>query len=217
MALRYRQICVGPFGMNACVLWCEQTREGLLIDPGDEIDRLAKAVNDESISLKKIVLTHAHIDHVLRANTAQELFGLPVFMHRDDQQLLDNLPAQAAMLGLGLGAQVVPPKLAGFLAEGEVVTIGRHSMKVLHTPGHSPGSITLLADELAVVGDVLFRGSIGRTDLPGGSMEVLMASIRTKLLPLDDAVIVLSGHGEESTIGFERLHNPFLNGAIPMN
>ena len=203
--------------MNAYVLWCEQTHEALLVDPGDEIDRLAEAVDSESVNLKQIVLTHAHIDHVMRASVAQERFDLPVFMHRDDQKLLDNLPAQAAMLGLGLGEEVVPPKLAGFLAEGETVTIGRHSMKVVHTPGHSLGSITLLTNELAVVGDVLFRGSIGRTDLPGGSMEVLMASIRTKLLPLDDTVIVLSGHGEESTIGFERVHNPFLNGSIPLS
>ncbi len=202
-------ITVGPFAMNAYMLWCEETQKGVLIDPGDEIDRLAAEVERQKVQLEYIVLTHAHLDHVLHAQEAQARFNLKLFMHQDDLYLLQNIGKQAAMLGLPLPAHT-PPRVDGYLNEGDEITFGNQCMRVRHAPGHSPGSIVLLSETLAVAGDVLFFGSIGRTDLPGGSHEALLRAIREKLLPLDDAVVVLPGHGETTTIGFERRHNPFL-------
>lgn len=209
MALRWRCITVGPFAMNAYLLWDEQTRAGVLIDPGDEIDRIADEVEASAVQLERIVLTHAHLDHVLHCRAAQERFDLPVYLHRDDLPLLQNIGRQAEMLGFSLG-DIPPPQVAGYLTEGDTLTLGRNQFKVLHGPGHSPGSLMLIDDKLAVVGDVLFRGSIGRTDLPGGSSARLMQTITEKLLVLQDEVVVLPGHGEDTTIGFERRHNPFL-------
>ncbi|MDZ7269102.1 MAG: MBL fold metallo-hydrolase [candidate division KSB1 bacterium] len=208
-ALKWHRITVGPFAMNAYVLWDEPTRAGILIDPGDEIDRIAEVVAAHAVQLQRIVLTHAHLDHVLHCRSAQERFQLPVYLHREDLPLLQNMGRQAAMLGFPLG-QIPPPQVAGFLAEGDTLLIGREQLQVRHGPGHSPGSLLLIGEKLAVVGDVLFRGSIGRTDLPGGSYETLMKTITEKLLVLEDGVVVLPGHGGETTIGFERRHNPFL-------
>lgn len=209
MALRWRCITVGPFAMNAYLLWDEHTRAGVLIDPGDEIDRIADAVKATAVQLQRIVLTHAHLDHVLHCHAAQKRFELPVYLHRDDLPLLQNIGRQAEMLGFSLG-DVPPPQVAGYLAEGDKLMLGQNLLTVLHGPGHSPGSLILIGERLAVVGDVLFRGSIGRTDLPGGSYARLMQTITEKLLVLEDDVVVLPGHGEETTIGFERRHNPFL-------
>ncbi len=209
MALKWHGITVGPFAMNAYLLWDEHTRAGVLIDPGDEIDRIAEEVEAHAVQLQRIVLTHAHLDHVLHCRAAQERFDLPVYLHREDLPLLQNIGRQAEMLGFSLG-EVSPPQVAGYLTEGDTLTLGRIQLKVLHGPGHSPGSLMLIGDKLAVVGDVLFRGSIGRTDLPGGSYATLMKTITEKLLVLENEVVVLPGHGETTTIGFERRHNPFL-------
>lgn len=209
MSLRWRCVTVGPFAMNAYILWCDQTQEGLLIDPGDEIERIADEVDDAGVKLQRIIITHAHIDHVLRSRQAQEHFHLPLYMHHDDVGLLQNVSRQAEMMGLSFG-EIKPPRIDGYLAEGDVLEFGRERFKVVHGPGHSPGSILLISENIAVVGDVLFRGSIGRTDLPMGSHEALLKTITEKLMILDDEVLVLPGHGEETTIGGERRHNPFL-------
>ena len=209
MALKWSMITVGPFAMNAYVLWCDETQMGILIDPGDEIERIAAAVAHAKVQLEYIVLTHAHLDHVLYAHEAQARFGLKLYLHQEDLYLLQNIDRQAAMLGLPLPDHT-PPRVDGYLKEGDEIAFGKQRMRVRHAPGHSPGSIVLLGETLAVAGDVLFLGSIGRTDLPGGSYEVLLRSIREKLLPLADATVVLPGHGETTTIGFERRHNPFL-------
>jgi len=207
MPLKYKTLTVGPFAMNAYILWCSKTLTGVLIDPGDEVDRILQTVTELKVKPERIVLTHAHIDHVWHAKEVQDHLQLPLFMHRDDLPLLERLPYQAQMFGLPAPA---PPRVDGFLAEGDEVSFGDIKMKILHAPGHSPGSIVLYGDDTAVDGDVLFQGSIGRTDLPMGSHETLMNSIRQKLMTLPDHVRVLPGHGEETTIGIERKSNPFL-------
>jgi glyoxylase-like metal-dependent hydrolase (beta-lactamase superfamily II) len=207
MSLKYKMLPVGPFGMNAYILWCGQTLSGILVDPGDEVDLILQTVTALKVKPERIILTHAHIDHVWHAKAVQERLSLPLLMHRDDLPMLERLPYQAQMFGL---PAPVPPRVDGYLAEGDEVSFGQVTMKVLHAPGHSPGSIVLYGEDTAVVGDVLFQGSIGRTDLPFGSHETLMRSIREKLMALPDLVHVLPGHGDETTIGIERRSNPFL-------
>jgi glyoxylase-like metal-dependent hydrolase (beta-lactamase superfamily II) len=198
---------VGPFGMNAYILWCGQTLSGIIVDPGDEVELILQTVAALKVNPERIILTHAHIDHVWHAKAVQEHLQLPLFMHRDDLPMLERLPYQAQMFGLPAPDL---PHVDGYLAEGDDVKFGQVTMKVLHAPGHAPGSIILYGEDTAVVGDVLFQGSIGRTDLPFGSYETLMRSIREKLMTLPDHVRVLPGHGDETTIGIERRSNPFL-------
>ena len=207
MPLKYKTLTVGPFVMNAYILWCSKTLASVLIDPGDEAERILQTVADLKVKPERIVLTHAHIDHVWHAKEVQEKLQLPLFMHRDDLPLLERLPYQAQMFGFPPPA---PPRVDGFLTEGDEVSFGEVQMKILHAPGHSPGSIVLYGDDTAVDGDVLFQGSIGRTDLPSGSHEILLHSIHQKLMTLPDHTRVLPGHGDETTIGIERRSNPFL-------
>lgn len=209
MALKWKMITVGPFAMNAYLLWCDETRAALVIDPGDEIERIVYEIEREGLQPERIVLTHGHLDHVMRASELQEQLRLKLYLHRDDVFLVENMTRQAAMLGLMLPG-LVAPRIDDFLTEGDTVSFGKQTLKILHGPGHSPGSIMLIGEDLAVVGDVLFQGSIGRTDLPGGSYEMLIASIHQKLLPLKDELLVLPGHGDTTTIGAERRSNPFL-------
>jgi len=207
MGLKWDSLTVGAFGMNAYILWCEKTKAGILVDPGDEIDEILERVKSHGLKPDRIIITHAHIDHVLHAHEAQMRLKIPLYLHLEDEPLLKNISAQAAMFGLPHGPI---PKIDGYLQEGDVIRFGEVSLIVHHTPGHSPGAISLIGEGHAIVGDVLFQGSIGRTDLPGGSFEVLIKTIREKLLTLPDPVRVLPGHGETTTIGFERLNNPFL-------
>jgi len=207
MGMKWDSLAVGAFGMNAYVVWCEKTKAGILIDPGDEIDAILERVAAHGVKLERIIITHAHIDHVLHAHEAQTRLQIPLYLHRDDEPILQRVPQQAAMFGLSVGTI---PKVDGYLKEGEVIRFGEVELTVRHTPGHSPGAISLIGEGHAIVGDVLFQGAIGRTDLPGGSFDVLIRSIREKLLTLPDSVRVLPGHGETTTIGFERLNNPFL-------
>ena len=198
---------VGVFAENCYVVGCEATREGVIIDPGDEAPRIIARVRELGLVIQYVLLTHAHLDHVQAVPEVKAEFEVPVLMHRQDQFLLDNLPAQAAAFGLTVPAI---PEVDRYLEEGDTVSFGQITFEVLHTPGHSPGSITFYTPGTAFVGDVLFCGSIGRTDLPGGDYNTLMDSIRSKLLPLGDDTTVLSGHGPETRIGTERASNPFL-------
>ena len=209
MALKWKMITVGPFAMNAYLLWCDETQAALVIDPGDEIARIVYEIERAALRPERIVLTHGHIDHVMRARELQEQLQLKLYMHHEDVFLVENMTRQAAMLGLMLPG-LVAPRIDDFLTEGDTVSFGKQTLKVLHGPGHSSGSIMLLGEDLVVVGDVLFQGSIGRTDLPGGSYETLIDSIHKKLLPLKDELLVLPGHGDTTTIGAERRSNPFL-------
>ena len=202
---------VAPFYKNGFIVGCRDTREAVLIDPGDEVDQLLGAVRDFDLDVRYILLTHAHLDHVTGVGPAREALDAPVYLHRDDLFLYERVGEQAAMFGLS--ARQPPPVDAYY--DGETLAFGRHHVRVHHTPGHCPGGVCLeiTADDGGrhlFVGDTLFAGSIGRTDLPGGNYETLMRSITQVLVPLGDEAIVHPGHGPDTTMGRERTTNPFV-------
>ncbi len=208
-----RSETVGPFAMNCWILGDPATREGFIVDPGDEIDSLLEIVAAEKLNLKWILNTHAHIDHVAGVAEFKRRTGLPFYLHRDDRFWVEALPRQAAMFGLPA------PEVPGIdheLKEGDRFRIGALETEVIHVPGHSPGHVCFWfpSERLVIGGDVLFAGSIGRTDLPGGDHDLLIDGIRRKILPLGDDVRVCPGHGPETTVGEERKHNPFLTGNV---
>jgi glyoxylase-like metal-dependent hydrolase (beta-lactamase superfamily II) len=204
-----RTVVVGPFAMNAYLAACPETGEALLIDPGAEIPRVLALRQPEGFTVKRILLTHGHVDHAAGAAEAREATGAPVSIHPDDLPWLEVLPRQAAMFGLAEARPLVPDAL---LTDGEVVRVGRESATVIHTPGHCRGSVSLHFAEAGLVftGDTLFQGSVGRTDLPGGDFEQLARSIQERLFPLGDDVRFLPGHGPGGTLGEERVQNPFV-------
>lgn len=204
-----------PFFKNGYVVICDATREAVLIDPGDEVETLLEAARQSGAVIREILLTHAHLDHVTGVGRAKAALGVPVWLHKDDLFLYDGVMEQAAMFGLTAEPQ---PPVDRFYQPGERLRVGRLVIDVRHTPGHCPGGVCLAIghdgdpDEVRelFVGDTLFQGSIGRTDLPGGDLEVLLASIRQQLLVYPDATIVHSGHGPDTTVGEEKASNPFL-------
>ncbi len=204
-----------PFMKNGFVLGCEETREGVIIDPGDEVGDLLDLIRDNKLAIKYILLTHAHIDHITGVGPAKEELRAPVYLHRDDEQLYNHAVEQGEMFGLRVEQ---PPPVDQFYDDHAVLKFGRYEVRVHHTPGHAPGGVCLQVGRdddpthgnLLIVGDTLFNGSIGRTDLPGGDMDVLMHSIRTVLCAFGDDAIVWPGHGPHTTIGRERRTNPFL-------
>ncbi len=202
-------IPVTPFQQNCTLLWCEETKKAAIVDPGGDIPRIREAVEKTGVTVEKILLTHGHIDHAGGAAEAREIYGVAIEgPHKADEFLLNSLVASGR--GYGIEARNVVPDR--WLEEGDVVNVGSVAFSVLHCPGHSPGSVVFFneAQRFALVGDVLFRGSIGRTDLPSGDHAALIQSIRTKLLPLGDDVAFICGHGPMSTIGEERVSNPFI-------
>lgn len=200
-------ITVGPFAMNCYVLACEETREGVVIDPGDEISRITGAIDASAVRIRYILLTHAHLDHIGAVEAMKHHCNVGICLHPDDLPLYESLPEHGRMFGLRYSA---PPPVDHYLQEGEEIHFGKVRLTVCHTPGHSPGGVSFCTDGVVMVGDVLFAGSIGRTDLPGGSYPVLLQSIRSRLLTLDDETMVYPGHGPATTIGEERRSNPFL-------
>ncbi|MEO8422231.1 MAG: MBL fold metallo-hydrolase [Hyphomicrobium sp.] len=203
---------VTPFQQNCTLIWDPETMQGAVVDPGGDLDRIEAAIAEVGMKPEKILLTHGHIDHAGGAAEMRErLGGIPIEgPHEAERPLLDNLDKQGA--AYGMEARPVTPDR--WLADGDTVTVAGHTFEVLHCPGHSPGSVVLAnrAQRFALMGDVLFQGSIGRTDLPMGSHEALMHSIRTKVLPLGDEFAFICGHGPTSTIGQERRTNPFIVG-----
>ncbi len=210
--IRAAIIPVTPFQQNCTLLWNDRTKKGAVIDPGGDLDRIRQAIAETGVTIEKILLTHGHIDHAGGAAELKEELGVPVEgPHEADRFLLDNLPETGRGYGM-TGVRAVTPDR--WLQEGDTVTVGDMTLDVLHCPGHSPGSVVFVASpqRFAIVGDVLFQGSVGRTDLPGGDGKALIRSINEKLLPLGDDVAFICGHGPTSTIGQERQTNPFLQG-----
>jgi glyoxylase-like metal-dependent hydrolase (beta-lactamase superfamily II) len=193
--------------VNSYLLICEKTGKSVLVDPGENPDVLLRRLAERASPPEFILNTHGHLDHVAGNAAVRETTGAPILMHRADRFLLDSFSQQAAMFGLTLPQPPVPD---GDLVAGESLTFGETTLEVLGAPGHSPGSVVLATEGCALVGDVLFAGSIGRTDLPGGDLATLLRSIRATLLPLGDPVRVYPGHGPPTTIGAERAQNPYL-------
>lgn len=203
-------IPVTAFQQNCSVIFDRETKAGAVIDPGGDVERILGALAEHGVKVEKIVLTHGHIDHVGGAADLAERLAVPVLgPHEADRPLLERVEQQAREFGVGEARSVEPDT---FLSEGDDLTMAGRSFQVLHCPGHAPGHLVYFDPELrfAISGDVLFAGSVGRTDLPGGNHETLIASIRDKLLPLGDDVTFLPGHGPTSTIGHERRTNPYL-------
>jgi len=207
----------GPFQENGFVIGCESTREAALVDPGDSVAELLEHAARAKLSIKHILLTHAHVDHVTGVAAAKRATGAPVYLHDGDTFLYDDAVAMGAMFGMRVEA---PPPVDVFYVPGMAIRFGSLEARPHHTPGHSPGGVCLELGPAGqpgqdlFVGDTLFAGSIGRTDLPGGDYATLIASIREGLLPFGDAARVYSGHGPATTIGRERRTNPFLAGAV---
>ncbi len=208
--MRYRIIPVTPFQQNCSLIWCEATGKAALVDPGGEAHRLLQAVAAQGLTLEKILLTHGHIDHVGATAEIAAGEGVPVEgPQREDAFWLEALAQQAAMFGFPSPDPFSPDR---WLEEGDRVSVGEEILEVIHCPGHTPGHVVFYhrGEKLALVGDVLFHGSIGRTDFPRGDHRALIASIKEKLWPLGDEVQFIPGHGPTSTFGEERRNNPFL-------
>jgi glyoxylase-like metal-dependent hydrolase (beta-lactamase superfamily II) len=210
--LRYETIPVTPFQQNCSLIWCDQTREAAVIDPGGELDRITTAARRHGVRIAQILLTHAHIDHAGGTGQLARELGVPVIgPHPGDQFWIDGMPQQAKMFGMAPAERFAPTR---WLADGDTVQVGNVTLQVLHTPGHTPGHVVFCdpQSKRAFVGDVLFAGSIGRTDFPGGDYDTLIASITGRLWPLGDDTVFIPGHGPESTFGRERRTNPFVGG-----
>jgi len=199
----------GQFAENCYLLADRSTRRAVMVDPGEEPRLFLAELDTRALTLEAIWLTHGHIDHVMGVGAVKEATGVPIYLHPADRALYDALPQQGGWMGLVLD---VPPPPDLELADGQELRVGRHRFTVRHTPGHSPGSVSFVGEQVILGGDVLFSGSIGRTDLPGGDFATLLQSIQSVFLTLPDSTVVLSGHGPETTIGVERMTNPFLTG-----
>jgi hydroxyacylglutathione hydrolase len=208
------QIPNGAFVENCYLVVDDAAGECAIVDPGEEAGLILHKVNETGARPVAIWVTHAHLDHVLGIPRISAETGAPIYLHPADRPLYDHVPEQAAAFGLAPVAPLPPPERAW--SHGESIRIGASTFEVRHTPGHSPGSVSLVGAGVVFSGDVLFQGSIGRTDLPGGSLETLLGSIERELLVLPDSTIVYSGHGPRTTIGVERGANPFLSRAFPI-
>jgi len=200
---------VGMLQCNCSIFGDEQSREAVVVDPGDEIEDVLAILQKHQLRVKAIVITHAHIDHIGGAQKLKAVTGAPVYMNANDQELYDNIEMQAGWLGMPTPERT---EIDVDAREGEKLTLGSAEFQVLETPGHTQGSISVWipAENKLIAGDTLFLDSIGRTDLPGGNPRQILRSIHDKLLPLADPVVVIPGHGPNTTIGRERARNPFL-------
>jgi hydroxyacylglutathione hydrolase len=206
-------LTVSPFQENCYVIGDEESMTGAIIDPGDEAARIALTVERVGLEISQIIVTHSHIDHVGAVAQLVDEYMCPVLMHNEAEAMLKTVPQQAMMMGMRFGKV---PKVDRHIGDEEILEVGSLRLRSLYTPGHAPGHLAFLVEDEDTVfsGDALFAGSVGRVDLPGGSMEVLMQSISERLLILPDETRVLSGHGPETTIGRERVSNPFLGGRL---
>jgi glyoxylase-like metal-dependent hydrolase (beta-lactamase superfamily II) len=202
-------LVVGRLQTNCYILQSKST--ALIVDPGDEPERILRFLNDVGGKPSQIIATHTHFDHVLGVDTIRSKLKIPFLIHHDDLSMLESMQSRVRQI---MGFEVPPPpEVDSYLKNGDLLKMGDETIRILHTPGHSPGSISLSGDGYVLTGDALFNQSIGRTDLPGGDLKILMHSIREGLFKLDDDTIVYPGHGPETTIGDEKLANPFVGKA----
>jgi len=198
---------VGNLGTNCYIVYSETLKRATVIDPGGSLERIIAKIHDEQLVVDSIINTHGHADHVLANLALKKATGAPILIHEDDADMLESAQLN---LSAWIGGGVSCGPADKVLKEGDKITVGDFELTVIHTPGHTPGGISLLAGNVLFSGDTLFAESIGRTDFPGGSHHSLIRNIQEKLMVLDDAVKVLPGHGPETTIGWERKHNPFI-------
>jgi glyoxylase-like metal-dependent hydrolase (beta-lactamase superfamily II) len=208
--MKYLIIPVTAFQQNCSLIWCQRSGRGAVVDPGGDLPQILSSIERLHVEPESILLTHGHADHVAGAADLSARLDVPIVgPHHSDQFWLDALPEQTEMFGLPLAQAFTPSR---WLEDGDTVAVGEELLQVIHCPGHTPGHVVFFhrPSQLAIVGDVLFQGSVGRTDFPRGDHATLLRSIRTRLLPLGDTVSFIPGHGPMSTFGSERLHNPFL-------
>lgn len=202
-----QQMSVGPLQVNCFIVYCDKTKQAMVIDPGEEASRILHFVERHGLHVSKVVNTHCHFDHIGANQQVVEATGAELMLHKDDLPLLQNARNHAQVYGLQVAPSPQPDKLLG---QGDTFQLGELTFQVFHVPGHSPGGICLLSEGHLFVGDVLFSGSIGRTDLPGGDYDSLVEGVRERLFSLDDETVVHPGHGPDTTIGRERQMNPFV-------
>ena len=201
-----KEMAVGPIMANCFILGCEDTNEAAVIDPGDEVDKILMSLAESKLKVTKIIDTHGHFDHVGGNRKLKDATGAPILIHSLDAHMLDNLSGAASAFGLSSDNSPPPDQT---IEDGDAIEFGKITLKVLHTPGHTPGGVSLHTGDSVFVGDTLFNGSIGRTDFPGGDYNTLISGVRNKLFTLADDVRVFCGHGPETTIGREKRTNPF--------
>jgi len=202
-----KELVVGPLMANCFIFGCQKTKEAVVIDPGGDADRIMIILDDLELQIKYIINTHGHFDHVSGNGQLKEATGVDILIHPLDASMLSRLSSNAAIFGVRVDNS---PPCDRTIEEGETISFGELTLEVIHTPGHTPGGISLFTDDIVFVGDTLFSGSIGRTDFPGGDFDTLISSIQNKLFKMNDDVRVFSGHGPETTIGRERRYNPFV-------
>ncbi|MGI8773835.1 MAG: MBL fold metallo-hydrolase [Actinomycetota bacterium] len=204
----FLQRAVGPLGCNCYIVGDDVAKKAVVIDPGGDADELAAAIAKHELTITALVATHAHFDHVLAADRLRQITGAPFYLHDDDKPVLTWLQESGRMfLGIDLPP---PPEVDSSAREGELIVAGSVELQIIHTPGHSPGSVALAGADVLFAGDTLFAGSIGRTDLPGGDGQALIDAVRGKLFTFDDDTPVYPGHGPSTTIGVEKATNPFV-------